>query len=122
MDLQHNGIQFHTAKIVSYKSADMVDMGNKKCPQYKKQKSKMVKKTEEDAQYKVNEKRNSSSEQLPNHFVKRINKKNDPIIENNFSTPKRVAILSTFHISGQNLRQTNLHNEDVKILQLLAKK
>ena len=88
-------------------------MGNKKCPQFNKQKSKMVKKTEEDVQYKEKEKRNSSSEQK---------KKNYQIIENNFSTPKRVAIISTFYKSELNPRQTNLNDKDGKILKLLAKR
>ena len=122
LDLQHNGIQFHTTKTVSYKTSDMLDMENKKGPKYNKQKSKMVKKPEEDVQYNKKEKRNSSLEQLPNHFVTRINKKNDQIIENNFSTPKRVAIISTYYKSEHNPRQTNLHDEDVKILKLLTKK
>ena len=87
----------------------MVDMGHKKCPQNNKLKSKMVtesSKTEEDVQYKEKEKRNRNIalEQLPDQIVNRIDEKkiinsNAHIIENNFSTPKRVAVISTFYKS-----------------------
>ena len=120
LDLQHNGIQFHTTQIVSFKSPDMGDMGNKQKTQYNKQKCKMVKKTEEDVQ--CNEKRNSSLKQLTNCFVNRINEKNAKIMENNFPTPKRVAVISTFYKSEHNPRKTNLPEKDVKILNILANK
>ena len=106
LDLQHNMIQFQTTRIVSFKSAEMMDMGNKKCREYMKQKCKMVKKTEEDVHN--NETRNSSLKQLPICFVNRINEKNAKIMENNFPTPKRVAVISTFYKSEQNPRKTNL--------------
>ena len=81
LDLQHNGIEFHTAQIVSCKSSEMVDMGNKNCPQRNKQKNKIVKKADDDVQYKVKEKRINSSERLPNHFVNRIHEKKKPLRE-----------------------------------------
>ena len=102
-------------------------MGNKNCPQSNKQKNKIVKKADDDVQYKVKEKRINSSERLPNHFVNRIHEKkrinsNAEVIENNFSTPKRVAVISSFYKSEHTPRKTNLPEKDVKILKILAKK
>ena len=43
-------------------------------------------------------------------------------MENNYPTPKRVAVISTFYKSEHNPRKTNLTEKDVKILNILAKK
>ena len=54
--------------------------------------------------------------------MKRVNENNAEIVENNFPTPKRVAVISSFHKCEHDPRQTNLPGKDVKILNILAKK